>query len=65
MTDREGNPLRDEMTGARITARLSPGDNEKAEAKRMTLRLHRAADRDGMAGFHRPLSGRGYPKLVY
>jgi hypothetical protein len=29
------------------------GDNEKAEAKRMTLRLHRAANRDDMAGFHK------------
>ena len=56
MTDREGNPLRDEMTGARIATRLSPGDNEKVEAKRMTLRLHCASDRDGMAGFHKRIN---------
>jgi hypothetical protein len=42
MTDRDGNPRRDENTGERITVRLLPTDNEKTVARRTTLRLYRA-----------------------
>jgi hypothetical protein len=56
MTDKDGLPLRSEDTGARFTVRLEPGQDEKAEAKRLTLRLHRAANADAMSDFHsRPL----------
>lgn len=54
MTDRDGRPLRDENTGRQHTVRLLPGDDEKWEAKRKTLQLNRA-NRDEMAGFHRPI----------
>jgi hypothetical protein len=55
MCDRDGVPLRDENNGERIAMRLLPAESEKAVAKRMTLRLHRAANRDEMAGFGRRL----------
>jgi hypothetical protein len=55
LTDRDGIPLRDENNGQRITVRLLPGESEKTVAKRMTLRQHRAANRDEMAGFHRSI----------
>lgn len=56
MTDREGNPLRSEDTGARFTHRLTLGENEKAMAKRLTLNRYRAERGDEMASFHsRPL----------
>ncbi len=41
--------------GQRITVRLFPGESEKTVAKRMTLRQHRAANRNEMAGFHRSI----------
>jgi hypothetical protein len=53
MTDRDGVPLRDENNGQRIAMRLLPGENEKAAAKRLTLKVHRAANRDEMGSFHR------------
>jgi hypothetical protein len=39
--------------------RLLPGESEKAAAKKLTLKLHRDARGDEMAGFHRPIR---YPK---
>jgi hypothetical protein len=59
MTDRDGVPLRDENSGARITQRLAQGESDKAVAKRLTLKIHRAANGDEMAGFNRPIR---YPK---
>jgi hypothetical protein len=53
MTDRHGTPLRDEDTGGRITHRLAPDENEKTVAKRLTLRLYRAENREDVAGFGR------------
>jgi hypothetical protein len=47
------------MTGARITHRLAPDENEKVVAKRLTLKIHRTSNGDEMAGFHRPIR---YPK---
>jgi len=53
MTDRDGNPIRDDNTGERVTVRLQPGQDEKAEAKRATLRLHRAGRDEVSAAFNR------------
>jgi hypothetical protein len=52
---REGEPLRDDNNGERITVRLFPGDDEKVVAKKLTLRRYREAHRDELAGFHRPI----------
>jgi hypothetical protein len=65
MTKAAGVPLRDDNTGRRITHTFAPGENEKDAAKRLTLRQCRAAHRDEMAGFHRPLYNRHYPKMVF
>jgi hypothetical protein len=54
MCNEEGVPLRDENTG-RIAMKLLHGEDEKGLAKRLTLQQHRAANRDEMAGFHRPI----------
>jgi hypothetical protein len=59
MTDCDGKSLRDENTGRRIELRVLPGDDEKALAKRLTLKAYRTEHRDEMAGFHRPIR---YPK---
>ena len=53
MTDRDGVPLRDDNSGARITHRLANGESDKAVAKRLTLRRYREENRDGMSAFHR------------
>lgn len=56
MTNAEGEPLRDDDTGARTTHLLLPGENEKVIAKRLTLKRYRAERGDEMASFHsRPL----------
>ena len=55
LTDEGGTPLRDNNTGARITMRLLPGDDERAIAKKLTLRRWREASRDELAGFGRVL----------
>jgi hypothetical protein len=55
MCDLEGVPVRDANTGRRIELGLLPGDDEKALAKRLTLKMYRAANRDELAGFHRPI----------
>ena len=52
----DGVPLRSEDTGARFTVRLEPGDVEITAAKRLTLRHHRAANRDEIAGFNRRIN---------
>ena len=62
MTDREGVPLCDEYNGQRIAMRLLAGESEKAAAKRLTLKIHRAASRDEMSGFHRPIR---YPQQAW
>jgi hypothetical protein len=56
MTDSDGAPLRDANTGERIAHRLVSGENEKAVAKRLTLRIFQEARADVMAAFHRPIS---------
>ncbi|HLG85141.1 MAG TPA: hypothetical protein VKY22_29435 [Bradyrhizobium sp.] len=58
MCNSDSIPLRDENNGQRITSRLLPGESEKAAAKRLTLKIHRAANRE-MSGFHKPIR---YPK---
>jgi len=55
MCDPDGRPLRDDNTGRRREIKLLPGDVPAQEAKRMTLRHHREANRDGMAGFGRTI----------
>lgn len=55
LCDRDGVPLRDENTGARIAMRLLPDENEKAAAKKLTLKIHCAANRDEMACFGRTI----------
>jgi hypothetical protein len=55
LCDEGGVPLRDDNTGQRITMRLMPGDDERAVAKKLTLRRYRAANREELAGFHRPI----------
>lgn len=55
MCDRDGVPLRDENTGRQIAMRLPPGEDEKGAAKKLTLKIHRDANRDEMAGFHRTI----------
>jgi hypothetical protein len=62
MTDRDGVPLHDENNGRQIAMRLLPGEDEKVAAKKLTLQQYRAANRDEMAGFSRPLR---YQRLVY
>jgi hypothetical protein len=42
--------------------KLLAGEDEKAAAKKLTLQQHRAAHRDELAGFHRPIR---YPDRVY
>jgi hypothetical protein len=66
MTDRDGVPLRDENNGARITQRLAPGESDKAVAKRLTLRVYRAANGDPMSGFHKRIEypSRGWAKAL-
>jgi len=56
LCDEAGSPLRSEDTGARYTVRLEPGDHELTLAKRLTLRHHRAANRDEIAGWNRRIS---------
>jgi hypothetical protein len=56
LCDEGGTALRSEDTGARFTVRLAPGDNEQTMAKRLTLRHHRAANRDEVAGWNRRIS---------
>lgn len=53
MTDADGVPLRDENTGGRIEMRLLPGESETVAARRLTLKIHRAANGDQLAGFHK------------
>jgi hypothetical protein len=53
MVDSEGAPLRNANTGERITHRMVPGENEKAIARRLTLRIWREARGDEMSGFNR------------
>jgi hypothetical protein len=56
LVSREGEPLRDENTGDRITAHLN-GELEKVVAKRMTLRLYRAERGDEVSSaFNRRIS---------
>jgi hypothetical protein len=55
MVNRDGVPLRDNNTGRRFAMGLLPGESEKAAAKKLTLKVHRAARGDDMAGFHRPI----------
>jgi hypothetical protein len=61
MTDIHGVPLRDSNTGEKITHRLMANETPRVIAKRLTLKRHRAANGDGMAGFgrriHYPNSG--------
>jgi hypothetical protein len=38
MTDADGKPLRDDNTGRRVELKLLPGDDERAMAKRLTLK---------------------------
>jgi hypothetical protein len=59
MTDGQGGPLRDENTGHKIEMHLLPGENEKAAAKKLTLKIYRDAPDNEMAGFHRPIR---YPR---
>jgi hypothetical protein len=56
LTDEHGEPLRDEDSGARFMHRLERGDNEQTIAKRLTLRHHRAANRDEIAGWRRRIN---------
>jgi hypothetical protein len=56
LCDEAGTPLRSEDTGAWYTVRLEPGDNELTLAKRLTLRHHRAANRDEIAGWGRRIN---------
>jgi hypothetical protein len=53
LCDDTGTALRSDDTGARFTVRLERGDNELTMAKRLTLRHHRAANRDEIAGWNR------------
>jgi hypothetical protein len=55
LCDDRGSPLRSEDTGARYTHKLEAGDHELTMAKRLTLRHHRAANRDEIAGWGRRL----------
>ena len=55
LVDHNGVPLRDDNTGRRFETKLLRGDDERQEAKKMTLRRYREANRDGMAGFHRTI----------
>ena len=64
MTSADGVPVCDGDTGGRVTHRLAPGEHEKDVAKRLTLRMHRATQRDDI-GFNRPLGNRAYPKMVF
>jgi len=61
MCDSTGHPLRDSNTGERVTHKLAPGENPVAVAKRITLRLWRAATArsDDLGDFNRPLH---YPR---
>ena len=52
MVNADGEPLRDENTGGRIEMRLLPSEDERAAAKKLTLRQYREANRDEMAGFY-------------
>jgi hypothetical protein len=53
MTDRDGIPLRDDNTGERVTVRLSPGEDEKMVARKLTMKRYRAARGDDLGDFNR------------
>jgi hypothetical protein len=60
MCDGDGVPVRHGSNGELITHRLARGEDAKAVAKRLTLRIFTMANGDAMGGFHRPIH---YPKL--
>ena len=65
LTDSEGTPLRDTW-GDLIKAGISPGQviHPRVVASRLALR-HWRSERDEMADFNRPLSGKDYPPCRY
>jgi hypothetical protein len=63
MTNPEGVPIRD-IEGDRITHKLADGENAKAVASRLTMKIFRAVRGDDVGGFNRPTSSIKYEKWV-